>query len=88
MKEVVVLTCIDEAVCRSCGAGPGVLAVDWKFISAEAGTYSCAGLQAKVTGRFMPVLSCKECALQLVGEVDADGQHVTFPDPVDTPAGS
>jgi hypothetical protein len=69
----------EKSPCPRCDAEPGTLSVSFELVGNPLGSFSLPGMQMKVTARTRPVLRCSACPLEVVGELDADGRHVTFP---------
>lgn len=71
----------DTIPCPVCDAAPGCLRITFRLVCAPLGSYSLAGATAKASARLRPVLTCTCCPLEVVGDLDDDGRHVTFPRP-------
>lgn len=71
----------DTIPCPACAAPPGCLHITFRLVCAPLGTFSLAGNAAKASARLRPVLTCDRCPLYVVGDLDDDGRHVTFPRP-------
>lgn len=73
---------IEQSPCPRCGR-MNTLTLERKLVADPIGTHAQAGHQLKVNARYRPVLSCdrSDCDLDIVGEYDTDGRHVTFKPP-------
>jgi hypothetical protein len=69
---------IDRTPCPQCGLANN-LYIAIEFVPSPLGTWSLAGLQWKTTGRELPVLRCKNCEFNLVGEYDGNNHAVFNP---------
>jgi len=69
---------VEESPCPVCSATE-TLSLAMELVAKPLGSFSLSGQQMKVSATSRPVLSCSECGLRLVGRLDADGRHVTFP---------
>lgn len=78
---------IDRTPCPECGfvkndhpTSRTGLYIDIEFVAKPLGTFSLAGVQMKVSGRELPVLKCRNCPFELVGEFDGNS-HAVFSQP-------
>jgi hypothetical protein len=71
---------IEESSCPACGAAD-TLQLDQALETQPIGSFSLAGAQMKFSARSRPRLTCSVCTLDLLGEYDQDGRHVTFDSP-------
>lgn len=69
---------VEDSLCPVCRCF-GTLRIERGFRTASVGTYSLAGAQLKVAAVEAPRLCCSECGLDVLGEYESDGRHVSFP---------
>lgn len=72
------MTTVQESPCPVCGTAD-TLKLDVRLVANAIGSFSIAGAMPKVTARERPVLTCSACGLDVLGQFDPDGRHVTFP---------
>lgn len=72
---------IDTSSCPRCAAAPGTLRLATILQARPVGDFSLAGVMMKFPARERVRLTCTACPLDLVGDYDEDGRHVTFSAP-------
>jgi hypothetical protein len=67
---------IDRTPCPECHLVEK-LYIDIQLVAKPIGEFSLAGAQMKFSGKTCPVLKCRNCEFELVGEFDGE-THATF----------
>lgn len=67
---------LHETACPGCGV-TGMLTIEEIFYAKPIGSFSLAGMQAKRSGCWIPVLTCLACDFTRPGKYDGDS-HAVF----------